>query len=86
MQPATGTESTVGIVVNALQAASKMPGTEIDADTPFDALGLDSLDVVSVLSAIETCLGIYVRSLHMPAFDRVRDLVGYIDRVAPRGA
>ena len=51
--------------------------SEIMEDTSFEALGLDSLDVVELLMAIEEEFGIEIKAEE--AGKTVSDLVNYID-------
>ena len=50
---------------------------EISIDTSFEALGLDSLDVVELLMAIEEEFGVEIKA--EDAGKTVGDLVNYID-------
>lgn len=51
--------------------------SEIKEDTSFEALGLDSLDVVELLMAIEEEFGIEIKA--EDAGKTVSELVNYID-------
>lgn len=54
-----------------------LDGSEIKEDTSFEALGLDSLDIVELLMAMEEEFGIEIKAEE--AGKTISDLVKYID-------
>ena len=66
-------EKVKGIIVGQLG----LEESEVKEDTSFEALGLDSLDVVELLMAIEEEFGVEIKA--EDAGKTVGELVNYID-------
>jgi acyl carrier protein len=75
-------------VVTAFRnAAAEITGRELtlaDDATPFDELGMDSVDAVEILTRIEDDLGIQFRDEHLSRLRSVGDVVALVTEL--RGA
>lgn len=89
--PATETDTLVQIdagtlqnrIVAAIADTLQQPTTAIDPDTEFFELGLDSMDLVRLAAALETCLGQPVETSLFFDHPTVRRLVDHLAGTAP---
>ena len=67
-------EDTLGRVIRVLAEAQKIPVDSVSADSTFEQLGIDSLDGLNILFAIENEFGINVPDDAAKEIRSVRDL------------
>lgn len=77
----TPVESIVHEAVTAwLRGEKRRAQVDIDADTPFTSIGMDSLATVSIAADIETRTGIVIVPELLYDYQSVRTLAGYIEQ------
>ena len=67
-------EDTLGRVIRVLADTQKIPVDSVSADSTFEQLGIDSLDGLNILFAIENEFGINVPDDAAKGIRSVRDL------------
>ena len=60
--------------------ASKSPNAKLEDETKLEDLGLDSLDKIELLYAIEESFGIEFENEEMQSFITIRDIVKSIEK------
>ncbi|MGM9857942.1 MAG: acyl carrier protein [Bacilli bacterium] len=60
--------------------ASKSPNTKLEDETKLEDLGLDSLDKIELLYAIEESFGIEFENEEMQSFSSIGDIVKSIEK------
>jgi acyl carrier protein len=77
----TPVESIVHEAVTAwLRGEKRRAQVDIDADTPFTSIGMDSLATVSIAADIETRTGVVIVPELLYDYQSVRTLAGYIEQ------
>ena len=67
-------DDTLGRVIRVLAETQKIPAESVTADSTFEQLGIDSLDGLNILFAIENEFGINVPDDAAKQIRSVRDL------------
>jgi acyl carrier protein len=75
-------------IVSAFRnAAAEITGRDlplVDDATPFDEMGMDSVDAVEILTRIEDALGVHFRDEHLSRLRTLGDVVALVTEL--RGA
>lgn len=70
-------------ILSIIQQEKKLPDTNIRADTPLAELGIDSLDALTILFALEEGFGISIPDDKAREIRTVDDMVSTIQGLLP---
>lgn len=73
-------------VISVIAATQKMPPEKISIDSTFEELGVDSLDGVNILFALENEFNINIPDDAVQEVRGVRQMVESLERFLARGA
>ena len=75
------TDEMVGRVIACIARSQKLPPERVTLDSKFEDLGIDSLDGVNILFALETELNISIPDQGVLGMKNVREVVEALDKV-----
>jgi acyl carrier protein len=78
---ATGAEDVLTRVIRVIAETQKIPPESIEPDSTFQALGIDSLDGINIVFAIENEFNINVPDDAAKNIGSIRDLAAGVERL-----
>jgi len=79
------TDEIVSRVIGCIAATQKLPANKVSLDSSFEDLGIDSLDGVNILFALETEFNISIPDQGVLTMKSVREVVEALEKVLPAG-
>ena len=79
------TEEMVGRVISCVAKTQKLPLESVTIDSKFEDLGIDSLDGVNILYALETEFNVSIPDEGVLGIKSVREAVEQLDRLLSGG-
>ena len=79
------TEEMIGRVISCVAKTQKLPPESVTIDSKFEDLGIDSLDGVNILYALETEFNVNIPDEGVLGIKSVREAVDQLDRLLSAG-
>ncbi len=79
------TDEMVGRVIACIARSQKLPPEQVTLDSKFEDLGIDSLDGVNILFALETEFNISIPDQGVLGMKNIREVVESLDKVFAAG-
>lgn len=79
------TDEMVIRVIGCIAASQKLPPKEVTLDSSFEDLGIDSLDGVNILFALETEFNISIPDQGVLGVKNVREVIEVLEKLLPAG-
>ena len=79
------TDEMVTRVIGCIAASQKLPPNKVTLESSFEDLGIDSLDGVNILFALETEFNISIPDQGVLGVKNVREVVHVLERILSAG-
>ncbi|HVO38383.1 MAG TPA: phosphopantetheine-binding protein [Spirochaetia bacterium] len=79
------TDEMVSRVIGCIAASQKVPPEKVTLESSFEDLGIDSLDGVNILFALETEFNISIPDQGVLSMKNVREVIEALEKVLPAG-
>ncbi|HUI71731.1 MAG TPA: phosphopantetheine-binding protein [Spirochaetia bacterium] len=79
------TDEMIGRVISCVEKTQKLPPESVTIDSKFEDLGIDSLDGVNILYALETEFNVSIPDEGVLGIKSVREAIDQLDRLLSAG-